>query len=122
MAVRIEGTTDSNGEIIEEGTGILVKKRVQTYFDQLRSTLNIQEGAAINAVETYVRERLCSIRQLQEDLVAWLSQVNNHSYTSAQNFENFAHFKIAILSGRSSMRPVRLHHPARRRSSIIRSL
>lgn len=75
VAVRIEGTTDENGETIEEGTGSVVKKRVQMYFDQLRSTLNIQEGAAINAVETYVRERLCSIRQLQEDLVAWLSQV-----------------------------------------------
>ena len=35
----------------------------------------VQEAAAITAVDTYVRERLCSIRQLQEDLVAWLSQV-----------------------------------------------
>lgn len=36
----------------------------------------VQEAAAMTAVDTYVRERVCSIRQLQEDLVAWLSQVN----------------------------------------------
>lgn len=90
VAVRIEGTTDAEGEIIEEGTGSLAKKRVLTYFDQLRSTLNIQEGAAINAVETYIRERLCSIRQLQEDLVAWLSQVNyNRNSSTDSEFIDF---------------------------------
>ena len=65
---------------MEEGTGNLVKARVQMYFNQLRETLMVQEAAAINAVDTYVRERLCSIRQLQEDLVAWLSQVLKYSY------------------------------------------
>lgn len=75
VAVRIEGTTNADGEILEEGTGSMVKTRVQMYFNQLRETLMIQEVAAITAVDTHVRERLCSIRQLQEDLVAWLSQV-----------------------------------------------
>ena len=75
VAVRIEGTTNPEGETIEKGTGELVKIRVQTYFNQLRETLMVQEAAAITAVDTYVRERLCSIRRLQEDLVAWLSQV-----------------------------------------------
>lgn len=75
VAVRIEGTTSTDGEILEEGTGNMVKARVRTYFSQLRETLMIQEVAAITAVDTHIRERLCSIRQLQEDLVAWLSQV-----------------------------------------------
>lgn len=75
VAVRIEGTTNADGDVIEEGTGILVKTRVRSYFNQLRETLMVQEAAAMTAVDTYVRERLCSIRQLQEDLVAWLSQV-----------------------------------------------
>lgn len=66
---------DANGEVIEEGTGTKMKTRVRFYFNQLRETLMIQEAAAITAVDTYVRERLCSIGQLQEDLVAWLSQV-----------------------------------------------
>ncbi len=76
VAVRIEGTMNADGEIIEEGTGSLVKNRVRMYFNQLRETLLVQEAAAITAVDTYIRERLCSIRQLQEDLVAWLSQVS----------------------------------------------
>lgn len=75
VAVRIEGTTSTDGEILEEGTGNMVKARVRTYFSQLRETLMIQEVAAITAVDTHIRERLCSIRQLQEDLVAWLSQI-----------------------------------------------
>ena len=77
VAVCIEGSTSADGEVLEEGTGNLVKARVQMYFNQLRETLMVQEAAAINAVDTYVRERLCSIRQLQEELVGWLSQVRS---------------------------------------------
>lgn len=75
MAIRIEGTSNEDGELIEEGTGCVVKNRVRAYFNQLRETLLVQEAAAITAVDTHIRERLCSIRQLQEDLVAWLSLV-----------------------------------------------
>lgn len=73
--IRVEGRTGSEGEVIEMGTAAIAQSRVESYFNQLRETLLVQEAAALNAVDTYVRERLCSLRQLQEDLVAWLSQV-----------------------------------------------
>jgi tripartite motif-containing protein 23 len=59
----------------EGGTADLARARVQTYFQQLRETLQLQEAAAMTAVDTHIRERLCSLRQLQEDLSTSLSQV-----------------------------------------------
>ncbi|PSN54724.1 E3 ubiquitin-protein ligase TRIM23 [Blattella germanica] len=66
---RLEGTGG------EGGTADLARARVQTYFQQLRETLQLQEAAAMTAVDTHIRERLCSLRQLQEDLASSLSQV-----------------------------------------------
>ncbi|KAK7868352.1 hypothetical protein R5R35_013646 [Gryllus longicercus] len=59
----------------EPGTADLARIRVRTYFQHLRETLQLQEAAAMTAVDTHIRERLCSLRQLQEDLAASLSQV-----------------------------------------------
>ncbi|KAJ9579625.1 hypothetical protein L9F63_004704 [Diploptera punctata] len=63
------------GSGTEGGTADLARARVQTYFQQLRETLQMQEAAAMTAVDTHIRERLCSLRQLQEDLATSLSQV-----------------------------------------------
>lgn len=98
VAVRIEGTTNAEGDVVEEGSGSLVKNRVRCYFNQLRETLMVQEAAAITAVDTYVRERLCSIRQLQEDLVAWLSQV----------FYTLIEWPLRLQDARS--RPIVVHY------------
>ncbi|KDR21099.1 E3 ubiquitin-protein ligase TRIM23-like [Zootermopsis nevadensis] len=59
----------------EGGTADLARARVQTYFQQLRETLQLQEVAAMAAVDTHIRERLCSLRQLQEDLSTSVSQM-----------------------------------------------
>lgn len=67
MAAGLEG---------ESGTCEVACARVEQYFTQLRETLLLQEAAARSAVDTHVRERLCSLRQLQEDLATWLSQVS----------------------------------------------
>uniref|UniRef100_A0A2P2I8R0 E3 ubiquitin-protein ligase TRIM23-like n=1 Tax=Hirondellea gigas TaxID=1518452 RepID=A0A2P2I8R0_9CRUS len=48
---------------------------VRDHFSSLREQLQQQESTAINALETHVRERLCSIRQQQEDLAALVSQM-----------------------------------------------
>lgn len=66
---RLEGTGG------EGGTADIARALVQTYFQQLLETLQLQEAAAMTAVDTYIRERLCSLRQLQEDLAMSLSQV-----------------------------------------------
>lgn len=66
---RLEGTGG------EGGTADIARALVQTYFHQLLETLQLQEAAAMTAVDRYVRERLCSLRQLQEDLATSLSQV-----------------------------------------------
>uniref|UniRef100_A0A1B6H0Y9 RING-type E3 ubiquitin transferase n=4 Tax=Proconiini TaxID=565685 RepID=A0A1B6H0Y9_9HEMI len=75
VAVGLEGRQGPGGELLEPGTCELARARVEQYFKQLRETLLLQEAAARSAVDTHVRERLCSLRQLQEDLATWLSQV-----------------------------------------------
>lgn len=70
---RLEGTGG------EGGTADIARALVQTYFQQLLETLQLQEAAAMTAVDTYIRERLCSLRQLQEDLATSLSQVNTQT-------------------------------------------
>uniref|UniRef100_A0A1B6EED7 RING-type E3 ubiquitin transferase n=1 Tax=Clastoptera arizonana TaxID=38151 RepID=A0A1B6EED7_9HEMI len=75
VAIDIEGRTGDNGEILQSGTRELARARVEQYFTQLRETLLLQEAAAISAVDSHTRERLCSLRQLQEDLILWQTQV-----------------------------------------------
>ena len=45
------------------------------YFQQLRDQLCAQEVAALTVVDTHVRDRMCSIRQQEEDMASVLSQV-----------------------------------------------
>lgn len=76
--IRLEGTDGSStidDEATNPGTGCLARARVQLYFQHLRETLQVQEAAALNAVDTHVRERLALLRSLQEDLASSLSQV-----------------------------------------------
>ncbi|XP_050532038.1 E3 ubiquitin-protein ligase TRIM23-like isoform X1 [Daktulosphaira vitifoliae] len=76
--LRLEGGESSNlveNEINNTGTGCMARARVQLYFQHLRETLQVQEAAALSAVDTHIRERLASLRCLQEDLASSLSQV-----------------------------------------------
>ena len=67
----------SPGAAAEEGRGTAdqAKGRVRAYFQALRDTLNGQEMAALSVVDAHVRERLCSIRQQEEDNESVMSQV-----------------------------------------------
>ena len=57
------------------GTAHVARRRVRAYFQQLRDQLCVQEVAALTVVDTHIRERMCSIRQQQEDMATVLSQV-----------------------------------------------
>jgi hypothetical protein len=59
----------------ELGTAEAARRRVRAYFQSLRDQLCVQEVAALTVVDTHVRERLCSIRQQEEDIATLLSQV-----------------------------------------------
>lgn len=71
--IQLEIVPDSETET--EGTGEKAKQRVRSYFQGLRDQLNRQEVAALTVVETYVRERLCYIRQHEEDIELIANQV-----------------------------------------------
>ncbi len=57
------------------GTAEQAKQRVRLYFESLREQLKRQETAALTVVDTHIRERLCAIRQQEEDIATILSQV-----------------------------------------------
>jgi len=57
------------------GTAEAARRRVRLYFQQLRDQLCVQEVAALTVVDTHVRERMCSVRQQEEDMTTVLSQV-----------------------------------------------
>ncbi|KAK3755616.1 hypothetical protein QZH41_017613, partial [Actinostola sp. cb2023] len=77
------------GEVIQEneqgipiqhhvqGTAEDARYRVRAFFDDLRETVNRQEEAGIAVVDNYVREKLFSLRQQQEDMAVLISQVNS---------------------------------------------
>lgn len=50
---------------------------VRSFFDDLRETVNRQEEAGIAVVNNYVREKLFSLRQQQEDMAVLISQVTS---------------------------------------------
>nr|CAD7434589.1 unnamed protein product [Timema monikensis] len=75
---RLEGV--SNSDVEELGAADMARGRVQNYFQQLRETLQLQEAAAMTTVDTHIRERLCSLRQLQDDLATSLSQVKRDTH------------------------------------------
>ena len=59
----------------QPGTANQAKLRVRSYFQSLRDQLNVQEVAALTVVDAYIRERLCSIRQQEEDNECVMGQV-----------------------------------------------
>merc|ERR1712012_469691 len=66
---------DDDGQDERLGTAAMARRRVRGYFQQLRDQLCVQEVAALTVVDTHVRERMCSIRQQEEDMATILSQV-----------------------------------------------
>jgi len=58
------------------GTAEAARQRVRSYFANLRETLERQEVAALTVIDTHVRERLCSLKQQQEDLMVVQSQMS----------------------------------------------
>ncbi|KAJ1532083.1 hypothetical protein ONE63_000712 [Megalurothrips usitatus] len=75
VSQRLEGTDPVSIAEGRPGTATLARARVQDFFQQLRDSLELQEAAALTAVDTHLRQRLCTLQQLQTDLASWLSQV-----------------------------------------------
>lgn len=65
----------ANGPHHIVGTAEEARGRVHAYFDDLRDTINRQEEAGLAVVNNYVREKLLSLRQQQEDMAVLISQV-----------------------------------------------
>jgi len=57
------------------GTAEIAREKVRSYFTNLREALERQEVAALTVIDTHVRERLCSLKQQQEDLTLVQSQI-----------------------------------------------
>ena len=57
------------------GTAEHARLKIKHYFHHLRENLNRQEIAALAAVDTHIREKLCMLRQQQEDMAILLSQI-----------------------------------------------
>lgn len=60
-----------------DGTAEEARHKVRAYFDDLRETVNRQEEAGLAVVNNYVREKLLSLRQQQEDMAVLMSQVTS---------------------------------------------
>ena len=75
---------DSDDNSSSNGTADAARTRVRSYFAGLREQLNRQEVAALTVVDTHIRERLCAIRQQEEDIATILSQVR---LTLSESFE-----------------------------------
>ena len=56
-----------SADLLDLGTADSARCRVRAYFQSLRDQLCVQEVAALTVVDTHVRERLCSIRQQEEE-------------------------------------------------------
>ncbi|KAK0065981.1 E3 ubiquitin-protein ligase TRIM23, partial [Biomphalaria pfeifferi] len=59
------------------GTAEQARHKIKTYFSDLRENLSRQEMAALGAVDTHIREKLCSLRQQQEDMTILMSQISS---------------------------------------------
>ncbi len=66
---------DGNDDPSSAGTADLACQRVRAYFASQREQLKRQEVAALTVVERHIRERLCAIRQHEEDLATVLAQI-----------------------------------------------
>ena len=58
------------------GTAEQSRMKVRNYFHELRETLNRQELVALTTVDNHIREKLCMLRQQQEDMTVLLSQIS----------------------------------------------
>ncbi|XP_013088787.2 E3 ubiquitin-protein ligase TRIM23-like isoform X1 [Biomphalaria glabrata] len=70
------GQDDSSTTQIS-GTAEQARHKIKTYFSDLRENLSRQEMAALGAVDTHIREKLCSLRQQQEDMTILMSQISS---------------------------------------------
>ena len=59
------------------GTAEQARSKIKEYFNELRQNLNRQELAALTTVDTHIREKLCMLRQQQEDMAILLGQVSS---------------------------------------------
>lgn len=78
VARQLEGSATDGVASTEPGTGGTAEEargRVRQYFTQLRDQLMLQETQAMTVLDAHIRERLCSIRQQQEDMATLLSQM-----------------------------------------------
>ncbi|GFR85038.1 E3 ubiquitin-protein ligase TRIM23-like [Elysia marginata] len=75
----VQMVESSEGETTTQqvlGTAEKARVKIKTYFNELRETLGRQEMAALTAVDTHIREKLCSLRQQQEDMASLMSQIS----------------------------------------------
>ena len=68
-------SSSSSSSSSSVGTADIAREKVRSYFSNLRETLERQEVAALTVIDTHVRERLCSLKQQQEDLTLVQSQI-----------------------------------------------
>lgn len=61
----------------QEGTAEKARIRVREYFRDLRETIQHQENEALTVINSYIREKLCALRQQQEDMTVLMSQISN---------------------------------------------
>ena len=59
------------------GSAEQARRLVHEYFNDLRDTIQQQENEALLVINMYVREKLCSLRQQQEDMAVLVSQISN---------------------------------------------
>lgn len=71
----ISGSDGSATAHLRVGTAEHARLKIKQYFHDLRENLNRQEIAALAAVDTHIREKLCMLRQQQEDMAILLSQI-----------------------------------------------
>ena len=60
-----------------KGSAELSRQRVKQYFAELHEQITRQEKAALVVVESHIRERLCMLKQQQEDMAILLSQISS---------------------------------------------
>ncbi|XP_047496081.1 E3 ubiquitin-protein ligase TRIM23-like [Penaeus chinensis] len=77
VARQLEGPAPETAalEMSPGGTAEEARARVKQYFAQLRDQLTRQESQAMTVLDAHIRERLCSIRQQQEDMTTLFSQM-----------------------------------------------
>lgn len=99
---------DDEGIIMQQhmqGTAEDARFRVRSFFDDLRETVNRQEEAGLAVVDNYVREKLFSLRQQQEDMAVLISQVNSVCFECEKSLQRTdaevrLRCQVTCLSGR----------------------